>query len=80
MGCQKSLATQIRDLKADYLFGLKGNQSGLLNQAEILFNDGLTKYPEDFDSFYASPVEIQAGRVEYRDIALIKLNSEDVNE
>ncbi len=37
MGCQKAIAEQIIDQKADYLLALKGNQSGLLEAVESVF-------------------------------------------
>lgn len=36
MGCQTAIAEQIREQKADYVLGLKGNQSGLLEDMEQL--------------------------------------------
>jgi len=37
MGCQKDIAQVIREKKADYLLGVKGNQPGLEQQVEMLF-------------------------------------------
>jgi predicted transposase YbfD/YdcC len=37
MGCQKSIAQDILDKKAEYILGLKENQKGLLEQVESLF-------------------------------------------
>ncbi len=37
MGCQKSIAQNILDKKAEYIFGLKENQKVLLEQVEHLF-------------------------------------------
>ena len=37
MGCQKAIAEQIIDQKADYVLALKGNQSGLLEAVESVF-------------------------------------------
>lgn len=44
MGCQKTIATQIIDKGADYVFGLKGNQGNTLGAVEMHFdttNSGL---------------------------------------
>lgn len=38
MGCQKEIAGQIRAKGADYVFGLKGNQSGTLGAVEMHFD------------------------------------------
>ena len=38
MGCQRTIAAQIIDQKADYVFGLKGNQ-GTLHKDALLFDE-----------------------------------------
>jgi predicted transposase YbfD/YdcC len=38
MGCQKEIASQITGKGADYVFGLKGNQSGTLGAVEMHFD------------------------------------------
>lgn len=38
MGCQKDIAGKIITAQADYVFGLKGNQSGLLDDAKLYFD------------------------------------------
>jgi hypothetical protein len=56
MGCQKNICELILKLKANYLFGLKGNHSGLHKEVEDLFAKGLQKYPNEFNSSsYTSP-------------------------
>ena len=37
MGCQKEIAKQITDAEADYVFGLKGNQSSLHDDVRLYF-------------------------------------------
>jgi len=37
MGCQKKIAAKIIAQKADYVFGLKGNQGSLRDDVELLF-------------------------------------------
>lgn len=44
MSCQKAIVAEIIQKKADYVIGLKGNQSGLLEYAEILF-EGIRNDP-----------------------------------
>lgn len=39
MGCQKEIAKVIRDRKADYVLGLKGNQGRLHEDVELYFKD-----------------------------------------
>jgi predicted transposase YbfD/YdcC len=41
MGCQKEIAAQIREQKAHYVLGLKGNQSGLEADMVRLLEEGL---------------------------------------
>ena len=52
MGCQKAIAKQIIDQKGDYLLALKGNQSGLHEAVESVFqeadNVGYKDYPVDY--------------------------------
>ena len=38
IGCQKNIAAQIIEKEADYVFGLKGNQSNLLGAVEMFFD------------------------------------------
>ena len=44
MSCQKSIVAEVIRKKADYVIGLKGNQSGLLEYAELLY-EGIRKDP-----------------------------------
>jgi len=37
MGCQSKIVEKIRDKKADYLMGLKGNQGRLNDNVRLLF-------------------------------------------
>ena len=39
MGCQKKIAEQIVKANGDYIFGLKGNQSGLYDEVKQLFGE-----------------------------------------
>ena len=46
MGCQKNIAEKIIEKKADYVFGLKGNQGRLQDEVEDFF-----KTAEEYDFF-----------------------------
>jgi predicted transposase YbfD/YdcC len=72
MGCQKSIVEKILKYKADFLFGLKGNQGTLLNDVEYIFNVGLEKFKNEFNvSTYTSPVTAISGRIEKRVITVV---------
>jgi len=66
MGCQKTIAKQIIEQKGDYVLALKGNQSGLQEAVESVFQEadsvGYKDYPVDY--FEAS--ERSRNRVEIR--------------
>lgn len=70
MGCQKEIAADICEKKADYVFGLKGNQSGLLEEVrdEFLFSKA-KKVFEDIDFGH--------GRIETRKCSVILVNDFD---
>ncbi|MDR1308566.1 MAG: ISAs1 family transposase [Deltaproteobacteria bacterium] len=75
MGCQRNLAGQIIDGGVNYLFSLKGNQGGLLEEVMTVF-EALVKYGHEFDGkVFTSPVEKVAGRIETRSITVIDLSS-----
>src|ERR1700690_792909 len=42
MGCQRAIARKIIEKKADYVFGLKGNQGSLRDHVELLVNEQKT--------------------------------------
>lgn len=48
MSCQKTIVAEIIRKKAEYVIGLKGNQSGLLEYAELLY-EGIRKDPGLYD-------------------------------
>lgn len=60
MGCQKSIAKQIVDKKADYVFSLKGNHSALHDQIKVFFKDA----PSGCDGFESTDGD--HGRIELR--------------
>ena len=64
MGCQKAIAEQIIDQKADYVLALKGNQSGLLEAVESVFEQ-------------ADRVEYQGYAVDYSETSERSRNREE---
>jgi predicted transposase YbfD/YdcC len=67
MGCQVDIAEQIIEQGGDYLFSLKGNQSNLHEDVELLFDDleesNYTAYQYDHDK----SVDKGHGRIEIRE-------------
>jgi len=63
MGCQKAIAKQIIDKKADYVFSLKGNQSNLHDQIKMFFQDNLNTTSQ-LDRFQS--IDGDHGRIETR--------------
>ncbi len=61
MGCQKNIAEKVLEKDADYLFGLKGNQSGTLGAVEMCFD---TTTSENILSF--EDTDGGHGRIEVR--------------
>jgi predicted transposase YbfD/YdcC len=66
MGCQKGIAKQIVDKKADYLLALKGNQGSLHDEVKSFFS---IAYEENFKNIVHSfheEIDAGHGRVETR--------------
>jgi predicted transposase YbfD/YdcC len=63
MGCQKEIAKKITDNGSDYVFGLKGNQSGLLENVKPYFED-INKNSKNYDWYQT--IEKDHGRIEKR--------------
>ena len=74
MGCQREMAKQIIEAKADYILALKGNQKTLQEQATHLFtHTAIESVDED--------VDMSGGRIEVRKCSVIKnLNLLDEKE
>ena len=70
MGCQKEIAKTICEKQEDYVFGLKGNQSGLLEevQDEFLFSKEKKVYED---------VDFGHGRIEAKKCSVIQLKDFD---
>jgi predicted transposase YbfD/YdcC len=63
MGCQKAIAETIIKKKADYVFGLKGNQGTLHDDVKLYFEDqGFTDNAHD----YHETIDGDHGRIETR--------------
>jgi len=68
MGCQKKIAEKIIDKKADYVFGLKGNQSSLRADVECLFDEQLGKGFKDIVISRTCDTDADHGRIETREV------------
>ena len=69
---QKETVSIIRDRKGDYVGGLKGNQSGLLEEAEAYFNeDDLLEFYKDKGDYYQT-CEKAHGKIETRKYYLVR--------
>ena len=62
MGCQKDIASKIKDKKADYLLAVKGNQGNLSKAVQQAFS----ALRNDASSLEALQTEKQHGRIESR--------------
>ena len=78
MGCQREIATKIREKQADYVLALKGNQGGLYEDVKTWFDER-----EHENSAYYQTVDGHKGRIETRnytqseDIAWLKSRHPD---
>lgn len=66
MGCQHKIAAKIRAKKADYLFGLKGNQGRLRDDVELFLKEQRVRDFADTTVTYHETVEKEHGRIETR--------------
>lgn len=73
MGCQKSIAKQIIDKEADYIFGLKMNHPGLYSEVEKAFQGDALKFLE---TDIAETYDKGHGRTEERKCCVIR----DINK
>jgi predicted transposase YbfD/YdcC len=82
MGCQKKIAEKIIAKGADYVFGLKGNQTTLRTDVEDLFTEQMACNFKDVAVSRAIGTEAGHGRIETRevfavgDIAWLRQNHE----
>ena len=63
MGCQKQIAAKIREKGADYVLGLKGNQSALLSDVKLYFENEAPSHTD-------KSLEKGHGRIEQREYSL----------
>ena len=66
MGCQKEIATTIIERGADYVLALKGNQGGLFEDVQWLFQQAQTSGFEDVAHSFAQSIDKGHGRIEIR--------------
>lgn len=64
IGCQKNIAKQICDRKADYLIAVKQNQQALFDEINLFFDDFLTRDSKIFD--YYETIKKDHDRIETR--------------
>jgi predicted transposase YbfD/YdcC len=71
MGCQRAIARKIVEKKADYVFGLKGNQGSLRDDVELLINEQKTRNFVDSKISRAETTDADNGRIETRTTTVI---------
>jgi predicted transposase YbfD/YdcC len=71
MGCQRAIARKIIEKKADYVFGLKGNQGSLRDDVELLINEQKTRNFVDSKISRAETIDADNGRIETRTTTVI---------
>jgi predicted transposase YbfD/YdcC len=72
MGCQREIVKKIIAKKADYVIGLKGNQSTMHAEAAEYFEwlESERPHGENYEK-WTSPVEKDHGRIEKREVTVI---------
>jgi len=74
MGCQRALAEQIVNSKADYIFRVKANQGGLLEGLENTFNTAKQKNYQNIMHFTAeNETNNDHGRIEQRSCIVLPM-------
>lgn len=71
MGCQRAIARKIVEKKADYVFGLKGNQGSLRDDVELLVKEQKTRNFVDSKVSRAETIDADNGRIETRTTTVI---------
>ena len=66
MGCQKEIASQIIEQGADYVLALKGNQGGLFEDVQWLFEQAINTDFVDVDHDFSQSIDKGHGRLEIR--------------
>jgi predicted transposase YbfD/YdcC len=71
MGCQRAIARKIIEKKADYVFGLKGNQGSLREDVELFVTEQKAKDFADTKISQATTIDADHGRIETRTTTVI---------
>jgi predicted transposase YbfD/YdcC len=71
MGCQRAIARKIIDKKADYVFGLKGNQGSLRKDVDVFVTEQKAKNFSDTTISRAETIDAENGRIETRTTTVI---------
>jgi predicted transposase YbfD/YdcC len=71
MGCQRAIARKIIEKKADYIFGLKGNQGSLREDVELFVTEQKAKDFADTTISQAETIDADNGRIETRTTTVI---------
>ena len=71
MGCQRAIAQKIIDKKADYVFGLKGNQGSLRADVDLFIAEQKAKDFADTTVSRAETIDADNGRIETRTTTVI---------
>ena len=71
MGCQRAIAKQIKDKKADYIIALKGNQGTLLEDVEVFVGEQKANGFKDTAISRHGTVDADHGRIETRNYTVI---------
>jgi predicted transposase YbfD/YdcC len=66
MGCQRAIAQKIIEKKADYVFGLKGNQGSLREDVDLFITEQRAKNFADTTISRAETIDADNGRIETR--------------
>ena len=66
MGCQRAIAQKIIEKKADYVFGLKGNQGSLREDVDLFITEQRAKNFADTTISLAETIDADNGRIETR--------------
>jgi predicted transposase YbfD/YdcC len=71
MGCQRAIAQKIIEKKADYVFGLKGNQGTLREDVDLFIAEQKAKDFADTTISRAETIDADNGRIETRTTTVI---------
>ena len=78
MGCQRDIAQKIRDKKAEYMFGLKGNQGRLHDQVRAYFEQQAADSFAEVDYDYFETKENSHGRKQTRACYVAPLPDDEI--